>query len=146
MYGLCGCYMVNFLDLDVLEFNSYPDDRYPQVWTLPANLLAELAVSCVPKAQGNQDVARKAQEYVTDFRKRITLKDFVEMHRAKHPLNTEEQRVFIEEQNVLIEQNRRDYPFRKLLLECWRSKAEQIVRRWKEGGRISGRRGNSFSA
>lgn len=138
MYELCGCYMVSLLDLDVLEFNSYPDDNYPQVWTLPANLLAEVAVSCVPRSPENQDVARKAQEYLTEFRKRITLKDFVEMHPAKRPLKTEEQRVFIEEQNVLIEQNRKDYPFRKLLLECWRSKAEQIVRRWKKDGRIDG--------
>ena len=138
MYELCGCCMVNFVDLDILEFNSYPNDKYPTVWTVPANILGEVVVSCGPRVPTGQAAAKEAQKYLTEFQKRVTLKDFVEMFAAKHaPVKTEEQRAFIEEKNILIEQNRRNYPFRKLFLDVWRSRAEHIVRQWKERGKIS---------
>ena len=137
MYDLCRCYMVNPLDLDTLEFNSYPINKYPRAWTLPANMLAEVVVSCAPKLPKDEDDAEKVQKYIDDFRKRITLKDFVETSLCHPPVKTEEQRVFIEGQNTQIEQNRENYPFPKLFAEVGRAKAEQIVRRWKNGGRLS---------
>jgi hypothetical protein len=128
--------MVNPLDLNVLEFNSYPNRKYPKVWTLPTNMLREVVVSVVPKSTKHKDVAEKAQGLVDDFRSRISLRDFVET-RLSHPaVESGEQKAFIDGQNVLIDRNRNNHSFPKLFEECRLAKAQQIVTRWKKEGRI----------
>jgi hypothetical protein len=129
--------MVDPLDLDTLEFKSYPYHKYPTAWTLPVNMLKESLVSCVPKASQYHDIAERAQEILDDFRKRFTLKDFVETRLLRPAVKAEEQGAFIDGQNTLIKQNRKNYPFSKLFEEAGRAKAEQIVRRWKNGGKLS---------